>query len=106
MLGGYTIHIKAPTRHGTNNKAGFPIAARLRKISNESDKELGAIHLETSRANFEKAKVFLRKHFSKDSETPYLTGFPVIYIPDRVHHSALFLLLLRANIHQQGALTP
>ena len=41
--------------------------------------------METGRENFEKAKAFLRKYFSKDSPPPYLTGFQAIYIPDRTH---------------------
>ena len=65
--------------------AGFPIDARYRRISGSKHQDQSAIHIETSREDYEKAKLFLREHFSKETQPPYLTGFPVYHIPDRVH---------------------
>ena len=68
-----------------SSKSGIKISTRFRKVSGQKSKERAAIHLECSRDNYEQAKAFLRIHFSKTTKPPFLTGFPVIFIPDKMH---------------------
>ena len=70
-----------------SKKSTFPIAARFRKISGQKPKDRAAVHLECSRTNHEQVKAFLRIHCSKNTKPPFLTGFPVIFIPDKMHIS-------------------
>ena len=68
-----------------SRKGKIPIYTRFRKISGQKSKERSAVHLEYSRANHEQVKTFLCVHFSKTAKHPYMTGFPVIDIPDKMH---------------------
>ena len=43
------------------------------------------MHLECSRDNHELVKIFLRRHWSKITKPPYMIGFPVIFIPEKMH---------------------
>ena len=70
-----------------SEKANVPIAARFRKISGQKSKDRAAIHLECGRDNHAIVKDFLRIHCSKNTKPPYITGFPVIFIPDKMHIS-------------------
>ena len=70
-----------------SEKCKMPVSARFRKISGQKSKDRSAVHLECSRANHEQVKAFLRIHCSKTTKPPYLTGFPVIFIPDKMHIS-------------------
>ena len=67
------------------SKAGFPIACRYRKIAGSSSREHSALHVEVGSAHLQRAKQFMRTHFSKHTEPPFFTGFPVYYIPDKNH---------------------
>ena len=70
-----------------SNKSVVPFAARFRKISGQKSRDRSAVHLEYGRDGHEKVKAFLRIHCSKITKPPYLTGFPVIFIPDKMHIS-------------------
>ena len=70
-----------------SSKSGIKISTRFRKISGQKSKERSAVHLECSRDSHEQVKAFLRIHFSKTTKPPFLTGFPVIFIPDKMHIS-------------------
>ena len=50
-------------------------------------KDRAAVHLECSRDHHEQVKEFLRIHCSKNTKPPYITGFLVIFIPDKMHIS-------------------
>jgi len=66
-----------------SKKSNIPIAARFRKISGQKPRERAAIHIECARDNHDGVKTFLRQHCSKNTKPPYLTGFPIIFIPDK-----------------------
>ena len=70
-----------------SKKSTIPIGARFRKISGQKPRERAAVHLECARSNHDGVKSFLYKHCSKNTKPPYLTGFPVIFIPDKMHIS-------------------
>ena len=61
------------------------MSVRYRKIAGSSSREYSALHVEVGRQHLQQAKSFLRKHFSKDTPAPYITGFPLHYVPDRSH---------------------
>lgn len=70
-----------------SEKGNVPIAARFRNISGHTSKDRAAIHLECGRDNHAIVKEFLRIHCSKNTKPPYITGFPVYFIPDKMHIS-------------------
>ena len=70
-----------------STKSKMPISTSFRKISDQKSKERSTIHLECSRGNQEKVKTFLRVRFSKTTKPLYMNGFPVIFIPDKMHIS-------------------
>ena len=68
-------------------KTNMPVAARFRKISGQKSKDRADIYLECGRDNHTIVKNFLCIHCSKNTKPPYITGFPVIFIPDKMHIS-------------------
>ena len=70
-----------------SKKANIPIAARFHKISGQKSKDRAAVHLEYRIDHNEQIKEFLRIHCSKNTKQPYITGFSVIFIPDKMHIS-------------------
>jgi len=70
-----------------SKKANIPIAARFRKISGQKSKDRAAVHLECGRDHHEQVEKLLRIHCSKTTKSPYLTGFQVVFIPDKMYIS-------------------
>ena len=70
-----------------SRKGKMHIYTQFRKVSGQKSNERSDVHLECSRANHEQVKAFLCVHFSKTTKPPYMTGFPVIVIPDKMHIS-------------------
>ena len=68
-----------------STKSGMPISTQFRKISVQKSKDRAAVHLKCSRNNYEQVKAFLRLYFSKATKPPFLTGFPIIFIPDKMY---------------------
>jgi len=85
-------------------QAGFPIAIRWRKIAGAPSKEYSALHIDVAKTDFQRCKEFLRKYFSKQSKQPYITGFPLYYIPDKSHiinnHSRSGAAIITARQHK------
>ena len=63
---------------------GVAISARYRKISKSSDDDSKAIHLECERKHGELVRGKLRTTFTKDGKGISVTGFPIIFVPDRM----------------------
>ena len=89
---GYLLYthrmLNAPWYQATiRKKSNVPIAARFRNISGQKSKDRAAVHLECGRDNHAIVKEFLRIHCFKNTKPPYITGFPVIFIPEKMHIS-------------------
>ena len=48
---------------------------------------MAAVHLECGRDHHEQVEEFLRIHYSKNINPPFITGFPMIFIPDKTYIS-------------------
>jgi len=66
-------------------RRGF--CCRFRKISGQKSRHRLAFHFECVKDKHEIVKEFLRLHCFKKTKPPYLTGLPVIFIPDKMHIS-------------------
>ena len=84
---------------------GVTISARYRKISKSTDDDSRAVHVECERKHGEMVRAKLREVFSKDGKGVSVTGFPLIFVPDRMYlHStaskagAAVVALRQANL--------
>lgn len=64
---------------------GVPVSARYRKISKSTDDDSRAVHVECERKHGEMVRAKLRMVFSKDGKGVSVTGFPLIFVPDRMY---------------------
>ena len=87
----FYTHMKYLTHHGIRNLWARTVVSRSllgsEKSQGQKSKERSAVHLECSRDNHEQVKAFLRIHFFKTTKPLFLTGFPLIFIPDKMYIS-------------------
>ena len=62
-----------------------PVSARYRKISKSTDDDSRAVHVECERKHGEMVRAKLREVFGKDGKGVSVTGFPLIFVPDRMY---------------------
>ena len=62
-----------------------PISTRNRKISRSGDNNARALHIECARDHMTAVKRVLHATFKKGADGRSITGFPLIFVPDRMH---------------------